>query len=270
MKSSVYILWLEGINPEGLAAIPALAMMLTRGVDLHLIPQPLVEPGQCYYQALTGMGSGKFGRFDAMQPEGYRVHENHDTPDGAQGHLLPDILRQCQLAVTSLEVNHKDILNTLKEQTSDFALIRLLDAGALTPDALNTLVEQCLELLSPSSHLLVLTDVWSPAPKAFVNINDFLADIGLLEIGEPRHQADIIWSETLAYGLGTGQIWINLRGREPQGVVSMGREYRDVCDALIRELRSNWLDPQTNEPVVEQVFKRMKSIQGIICLRPLT
>src|SRR5581483_8001633 len=112
------------------------------------------------------------------------------------------------------------------------------------------------------AHLFVLTGVSSPSPRTLVNVNDFLADEGLLEVRQPRSRATIIWSETLAYGLGTGQIWVNLRGREPQGIVNSGREYQEVCNVLIRELRTNWLDSVTYEPVVEQVFKKDEIYTG--------
>jgi len=62
--------------------------------------------------------------------------------------------------------------------------------------------------------------------------------------------------------LGTGQIWVNLRGREPQGIVGSGAEYQKVCEALINELRSNWLDPRTNRPVVAQVLKKEDAYTG--------
>jgi hypothetical protein len=262
MNNPVCVLWLEGINPENLTAVPSLAKLVAHGVDLRLAPLPLIEKGQCYYQTLCGMGSGKFGRFDSVQPEGYRARNTTGIPDGALGRLLPDVLRARKLAVTFLEVKSQDALDTLAGQALDLALIRLCNADTLAPSALEAVVKRCLDLATPAGHMLVLTDVWRPAPQACVNVNDFLAAIGLLEVKEPRRWQNIVWFETLAYGLGSGQIWINLRGREPQGIVDSGHEYQQVCDALMRELCTNWLAPQTNEPVVEQVFKKDEIYSG--------
>ncbi len=262
MNNSVFLLWLEGINPENLEMIPSFSKLIRNGVDLRLAPLPLVEVGQCYYQTLTGMGPAKLGRFDSARLEGYKVCQDTGVPEGALGHLLPDILRSRNMTITSLEIRNSDELSVLAGQKHNFTLIRLLDAGALTLETLDAVVQRCLEVATPSAHIMVITDVWSSSPKAFVNVNDFLAEIGLLEASESGSRSDIVWAETLAYGLGTGQIWINLRGREPQGVVSSGREYQEVCDALIRELRTNWLDPQTNEPVVEQIFRKDEIYAG--------
>ncbi len=262
MKNSVCLLWLEGVRPESLSTVPSLAKLATSGVDLQLAPLPLSEKSVCYYQTLTGMGSGKFGRFDAVYPAGYKAQEDTSVPDGVFGRLLPDILRSRKLAVTFLETKNRDMLDTLAGQTYDCAIVRLLDLGNANNAEIDAIVRHCAGLLAPETHLLVLTDVWSQPVQKLVNINDFLADVGLLEVGAVRDQAHIIWPETLAYGLGTGQVWINLRGRDPQGIVGSGREYQDVCDALINELGTNWRDPETNEPVVEQVLRKEEAYSG--------
>jgi predicted AlkP superfamily phosphohydrolase/phosphomutase len=57
-------------------------------------------------------------------------------------------------------------------------------------------------------------------------------------------------------------VWVNLRGRDPQGIVGSGQEYQDVCDALVNELRTNWRDPETNEFVVERVLRKEEAYSG--------
>ncbi|QBD81750.1 hypothetical protein EPA93_39575 [Ktedonosporobacter rubrisoli] len=255
MKNSLYMLWFEGICPDRLQKVPSLVHLCKYGVDLRLTPFPLLEAGQCYYQLLTGTGAGKFGRFDAVYPELYRACPSTELPEGAVGRLLPDILHTYKLATLSLHADNVRMLDALQDQALDFALLRVR-AADLSDDELDMYVERCLELVAPSGHLLVLTDVWSPAPHAFVNLNDFLAEIGLLEVGKPRTTESIAWPETLAYSLGNGQLWINLRGREKQGTVNAGQEYQDVCSALIREICDNWLDPRTQKPVVEKVLRK--------------
>lgn len=262
MKNRVCLLWLEGLNPESLSAVPSVAKLAAGGVDLQLAPLPLFERRVSYYQTLTGMGSAKFGRFDGVHPERYHAHEEADVPDGAFGHLLPDLLRSQKLPVTYLETRDRGVPGSLASQAYDCAIVRLLDMGSASATEVDSIVGRCAELVTPETHLFVLTDVWSPAPRKYASINDFLADVGLLEVGESRKREDIVWSETLAYGLGTGQIWINLRGREPQGIVGSGREYQEVCDALVNELRNNWRDPETNELVVEQVLRKEEAYSG--------
>ena len=65
---------------------------------------------------------------------------------------------------------------------------------------------------------------------------------------------DIDWSRTLAYSLGNaGQLWINLKGREPGGIVSPGIEYDAVRKDLIGRLKS-MSDPETGQNIVDEVY----------------
>ena len=72
----------------------------------------------------------------------------------------------------------------------------------------------------------------------------------------------INWSQTRAYALGAGgNIFINLCGREPEGIVAPGRDYESVRQEIIaglEELR----DPETGELVVARVHRREDIYQG--------
>lgn len=54
---------------------------------------------------------------------------------------------------------------------------------------------------------------------------------------------------------------INLKGREPFGIVSPGQEYEELRDLLIKKLYE-CTDPATGEKVVERVFKREEVYSG--------
>jgi predicted AlkP superfamily phosphohydrolase/phosphomutase len=67
----------------------------------------------------------------------------------------------------------------------------------------------------------------------------------------------IDWSRTRAYcpsAPGSG-LWINLKGREPEGIVAPGAEYERVI-AELRERLIAFRDPRTGEPVVTAVHRR--------------
>jgi len=76
--------------------------------------------------------------------------------------------------------------------------------------------------------------------------------------------ADIDWSRTRAYCLPTdleGCIRINLKGREPQGIVEPGAEYQTALDDLaagLLELR----DPQTGAAIVRKVLRTDDAFPG--------
>lgn len=135
-------------------------------------------------------------------------------------------------------------------------ILALLDAGAFGPDA--TLLVVSPYAVAPFHH--------------GVNLNNALLDSGHLV---PRRAAgaaqlasgsdNVIlsfadWDETRAYSMGLGKIYVNLRGREPQGIV----ETADY-DALVEELRAMLLalrDPETHRPLVAAVHRRDEIFSG--------
>ena len=74
--------------------------------------------------------------------------------------------------------------------------------------------------------------------------------------------ADVDWSRTVAYSLGNvGQVYLNVAGREPQGVVQPGEEYEQVR-AQIMERLAQLRDPATGENVVESIYRREEIYHG--------
>ena len=66
---------------------------------------------------------------------------------------------------------------------------------------------------------------------------------------------NVDWSKTRAYAMGLGELYINLKGREAQGIVNPGAEY----DALKKELKERLVamtDPETGEKPVRRVLAR--------------
>ena len=73
---------------------------------------------------------------------------------------------------------------------------------------------------------------------------------------------NVDWTRTLAYSKGNyGQIFINLKGREPFGVVEPGDEREQVCQEIIGRLREI-RDPSTGEVIIGQVFRGEELYQG--------
>jgi predicted AlkP superfamily phosphohydrolase/phosphomutase len=64
------------------------------------------------------------------------------------------------------------------------------------------------------------------------------------------------------YSLGNaGQLWINLRGREPMGTVAPGSEYEAVRQDVIERLMA-MRDPETGEQLVDAVYTREMLYDG--------
>ncbi|EMR73628.1 hypothetical protein MCGE09_00468 [Thaumarchaeota archaeon SCGC AB-539-E09] len=74
--------------------------------------------------------------------------------------------------------------------------------------------------------------------------------------------SDVDWKRTKAYSLGAmGQIFINVKGREPLGIVNKNEEYEELRNFIIHKL-SNLSDPDTYMPVVEKIYKKEEIYSG--------
>jgi len=73
---------------------------------------------------------------------------------------------------------------------------------------------------------------------------------------------DVDWSRTQAYSIGhVGQIYINLRGREPEGIVEPGAEYEAVRQQVIETLH-DLRHPETGRPLVDRVVPGDQVVHG--------
>ncbi len=97
-----------------------------------------------------------------------------------------------------------------------------------------------LEVVPRDTAFVLMSDHGAKPMYLRVNINEVLIREGFLKLRErptkplTLQDADkrglIDWDRTTAWGWGAyvGQIWINLKGREPRGTVSR-EEYEDIC-----------------------------------------
>jgi predicted AlkP superfamily phosphohydrolase/phosphomutase len=74
--------------------------------------------------------------------------------------------------------------------------------------------------------------------------------------------SDIDWTTTQAFSRGKeGDVFINLAGREPHGIVSPGPEYEQVRDRVIAAFEQ-LVDPQTGQKAVTRVHRREELVPG--------
>lgn len=67
---------------------------------------------------------------------------------------------------------------------------------------------------------------------------------------------DIDWGKTKAFAVGTGgHIYLNVKGKEPEGIVNPGKEYRRVRNYIVENLKS-LTDPKTGKKVIDKVFTK--------------
>lgn len=71
---------------------------------------------------------------------------------------------------------------------------------------------------------------------------------------------DIDWENTKAYSLTIESIFINLKGREPNGIVSK-KEYEKLRNEISKKLKQ-LKDPETGKKVVKKVYKKEEIYSG--------
>ncbi|MFZ0798594.1 MAG: alkaline phosphatase family protein [Terriglobales bacterium] len=125
---------------------------------------------------------------------------------------------------------------------------------------------EVLPKLDANTTLLVLSDHgFAPFRRAF-NLNTWLLDHGYVTLkdgtapdsNEPF--ANVDWSRTRAYGLGINGLYLNIRGREREGIVDPS-----AANALLNEIRQKLLDirdPKTGLPVITRVDLASEVYQG--------
>ena len=73
---------------------------------------------------------------------------------------------------------------------------------------------------------------------------------------------DVDWSQTKAYSIGSfGQVYINVAGLRPQGIVQPGQEYEELRDQITQAAQA-LRDPRTGQPLIGQVFRREEVYSG--------
>lgn len=118
--------------------------------------------------------------------------------------------------------------------------------------------------------LIVLSDHGFASFRKSVNYNTWLVMNGYMTLktgvqvkdrnvemlfDQGQFWENVDWSKTRAYAMGLGEVYVNLKGREAQGVVNPGAEY----DGLKAELKARLItmtDPETMEHPVRRVLAR--------------
>jgi predicted AlkP superfamily phosphohydrolase/phosphomutase len=76
--------------------------------------------------------------------------------------------------------------------------------------------------------------------------------------------ADISWQHTRAFlieNANEGYVRLNLKGREPQGVVEPGKEYTDLCEEIYQTVKS-MINPANGKLVAHTVYKTDEIYHG--------
>lgn len=146
-----------------------------------------------------------------------------------------------------------------------------IDAHYLQLDAL---VGEVRRRLPAGADLIVLSPFGTYTARRVVDLNRWLTDQGLLAWRTPPAPvtlaaltpgatvADSVdWPRTAARAMGAGHIYLNVRGREPDGLVSPGAEYEALL-TRIRTALERLADPLSGLRVVSRVRRGTELFEG--------
>ena len=133
---------------------------------------------------------------------------------------------------------------------------------------LDDLIGELLQGSSEDTTIMVVSDHGFGPLYKDVYLNRWLIDHSFLRLKEPSPDKgsaffdSVGWSQTKAYSFGYfGNIYLNLRGREPAGIVEEGKEAEDLRRIIIKEL-GHFRDPESGQPMVDSVFRREELYWG--------
>lgn len=136
-------------------------------------------------------------------------------------------------------------------------------------ERMDRIVGKVMATMPKDAVLFVVSDHGFVSWRRTMNYNTWLAKNGYLVLkGEAPGRANledlfdkgeffvtVDWSKTRAYAMGLGDIYVNLKGREGQGIVEPGEPYR----ALLAEIKGKlegYVDEETGDKPVAYVWTR--------------
>ena len=146
----------------------------------------------------------------------------------------------------------------------------------LLADGLATLYEEMDEALGrvvewigddERTTLIVMSDHGFTPWYWTVQLNSWLVDQGYVALRDPSRQGqsplflNVDWSRTTAYALGLQGLYVNLAGREEQGIVAPEAEYEALLDRLEADLLA-MVDERNGRSPVSLAYRSREELRG--------
>jgi predicted AlkP superfamily phosphohydrolase/phosphomutase len=134
------------------------------------------------------------------------------------------------------------------------------DAVRKVYEELDAIVGRTLPRIGADTVLVVMSDHGFTSWRRAFHLNTWLKQAGYLAILDPLLPEDpglfanVDWSQTRAYALGLNGLYVNVAGRERQGIVPAAER-----EALVKEIGAKLLevkDPKTGLRAVTKVLRR--------------
>jgi len=240
-------------------------------IDPHNPVVPISSP-----PGYAGELADRIGRFHTigMPEETWSLNNGHLTDEAFLQVVSKTFAEREAMLFDALDNNHSDLVVAVFVQTDrvshmfyrgfdpEHALYEETDArgrGAIlwSYREADRILGRVMDDMREGDRLIVISDHGFSPYRWSVNLNRWLVDNGymVLDAGEKASAvgfADVDWSKTRAYAIGLNSIYINLAGREAQGIVGAAQ-----ADSLKRELKQRLLtlhDEERDQAAVKIVY----------------
>lgn len=149
-----------------------------------------------------------------------------------------------------------------------FEADEFLAAGARTLyEEMDEALGRVLEFVDDDTTLIVMSDHGFSPFYWGVNLNSWLLEKGYVTLRDPSRQGqlplflNVDWSQTTAYAVGLQGLYVNVQGREANGIVAPGDEYEKLLDRLETDLLA-MRDDRADRAPVRLVFRPREEWQG--------
>jgi len=118
---------------------------------------------------------------------------------------------------------------------------------------IDRIVDDFLKSVDEDTSVMVISDHgFCPVQKEVI-VNNYLEELGFLKV-KNGSQIDLEKSRAVSYGY--GDVWLNVEGREPKGLIAPGEEYEETRNDIMEELRKISIDD-------EKPFKDVKKREDV-------
>jgi predicted AlkP superfamily phosphohydrolase/phosphomutase len=132
---------------------------------------------------------------------------------------------------------------------------------------LDEILGEVLDRIDQKTTLVVLSDHGFAPFRRFFHLNTWLYENGYIVLmDEARTTSEeffenVDWSRTRAYAMGLNSLYLNIYGREGEGIVERGEEAETLKKELIQGLKQI-KDPETGMQVIKEVYDTERVYSG--------
>jgi predicted AlkP superfamily phosphohydrolase/phosphomutase len=126
---------------------------------------------------------------------------------------------------------------------------------------IDQVIGELMDRYGSKATLIVMSDHGFANFGQQFNVNSWLRAWGYL--GPPECtsiMADVDWSQTVAYGLGINGLYLNMKGRERDGIVEPGEQREALLAELIERLQA--VTDANGQPVIRGAYRSDKIYNG--------